>query len=372
MRKLLTALDVRILQALSELGPRNLSEIARVVGISRDLLQSRLRHMRSNPNIFLRMLTSVYHTKIGLRKAVVFMEAKPGMEQVLFDCLKVNGFWLYVCRSYGMNEGCTAAYAIPVEHCAEFEEFIHEMRRLGVAENAKIYWSTCFQGGRITSNWFDSQRENWVFHWDDWAKEVQMQATELPYTLMEPKSYPICADEIDVRMLMKLEADATRSTRELAKILGISHQLAYFHYKEHLIGRNLIEGYDIFVMRYGDSPSVMVYFVASFHDYETFAKFARSLLNKSFVLTMGKVLGENALIVEVFLPIGEFRSFIDTLSTLAKMKLVKSYKYAIQDLRVRSRQTFSSEFFKENSWIYDHKEHMEMLQQKVSKPLSLV
>jgi len=370
MRKLLTALDVRVVQALWEVGPRNLSKVARVVGVPRDTLDFRIERMRSNPQIFLRMHACVYHTKLGLRKAVVFMEAKPGMEQILFDCLLVNGFWLYVCRSYGMGEGCIAVYAIPVERCEEFEEFIHEIERLGVAKNAQIYWSTCFQAGRITSDWFDSQGEKWVFRWDDWIREVQTQTTDLPYTLIEPKSYPICTDEIDVQMLMKLEADATKSLKELAKILGISRERAQFHYKEHLTGRNLIEGYEIFVMRYGDSPFVMAYFIISFLDHETFAKFARSLLNKFFVLTMGKILGENALIVEVFLPANEFRKFIDTLSTMAKMKLVRSYQYAIQDLRIRSRQTFSGEFFKDKSWIYDHKNHMEMLQQKIKSESS--
>jgi DNA-binding Lrp family transcriptional regulator len=365
MRKLLTALDVKILQALCEVGPRNLTKVARMVGLSRTALEFRIKHMRSNPQFFLRMHTSVYHTNLGLRKAVVVTEAKPGKEQLLFDCLKVNGFWLYVCRSYGTGEGCTAIYAIPIEHCSEFEEFIREMRRLDVAENAQIYWSTCFQGGRITSDWFDNQREKWIFRWDDWIKEVQTQTTDLPYTLIESKDYRNYADELDVKMLEKLEEDATRSLKEIGESLGISRQLACHHYKRHLIEKNLIEGYEIFVMRYGSSPYVMVLFIIDFHKYETFAKFARSLLNKFFVITMGKILGENALLVEVFLPTEEFRKFIDTLSLMAKMKLVRSYKYAIQDLRIRCRQTISPPLFKGNSWIYDHKNHMEMLEQKV-------
>ena len=370
MRKLLTALDIKILQALWEAGPRNLSKIARIVGISRKKLDYRIKSMQSNPQFFLRTHASVYHTKIGLKKAVVFLEAEPGMEQLLFDCLLANGFWLYVCMSYGMGEGCTAVYAVPVEHCKELVEFLDEIKRLGVAKNVRIHWSTCFQGGRITSDWFDTCKENWVFRWDDWIREVQTQTTDLPYTLIEAKSYPILADETDIRMLVKLDADATRSISEVARILGISRQVAHFHFKNHLIKRNLIEGYEIFVMRYGNSASVMFYLIVSFHDYETFAKFTRSLLNKFFVLTMGKVLGENALITELFLPNGEFRKFIDTLSRMAEMKLVRSYKYAIQDLRIRRRQTFSGEFFKGNSWIYDHKNHMETLQQKVSKFLS--
>ncbi|MEM2105887.1 MAG: Lrp/AsnC family transcriptional regulator [Candidatus Bathyarchaeia archaeon] len=370
MKGLLTSVDIKILQALCEVGPRNLSKVARIVGIPRHRLDFRLKQMQSNSQFFLRIHTCVYHTKIGLRKAVVFMRAKPGMEQLLFDCLKVNGFWLYVCRSYGMGEGCTAVYAVPAERRREFEEFIYEIRRLGVAEDARIFWSTCFQSGRITADWFDGCKEKWVFPWDDWIKEVQTQTTDLPYTLMEPKSYAVCGDEIDVQMLMWLEADATRSIKEIAEKVGISPQLALFHFKNHLLKRNLIEGYEIFVMRYGDVPSVMVVFVVSFSDYEKLAKFARSLLGKFFVLVMGKILGENSLFLEVFLPMGEFRKFVDALSSLAGMGWIQSYVYAIQDLRVRQRQTFSGEFFKGGSWVYDHKGYIKALRQKVTSRTS--
>ena len=366
MPKQLKAVDVKILQTLREIGPRNLSNVARTAGISREQLEFRIKRMRSDPNFFLRIHTSVYHTNIGLRKAVVFFEAVPGKEQLLFDCLTVNGFWLYICRSYGTEEGCTAIYAVPVEYCNELEEFVHELRRLGVAKSVQVYWSTCFQGGRITSDWFDGEGDKWTFKWADWIEEVKTQKTKLPYTLVESKSYSNLADEIDIKMLEKLEEDATRSMVEVAKSLGISPQLARFHYVEHLVAKTLVEGYEVFVMRYGVSPSMMVFFVISFPDYERFAKFARSLLDKFFVITMGKNLGENALIVEVFLPIEEFRNFVDTLSTMARIGLVRSYKHIIQDLRIRCRQTISPPLYNGKNWVYDHKKHMELLQQKVT------
>jgi DNA-binding Lrp family transcriptional regulator len=181
---------------------------------------------------------------------------------------------------------------------------------------------------------------------------------------VDPESYAVHADQTDIRTLMYLEADATTSINEIAKNVGISRQLAQFHYKDHLARRNLIEGYDIFVMRYGDAPFVMAYFIVTFYDYEMFAKFTNSLLNKFFVLTMGKIMGHNALLFEVSLPTDEFRKFVDTLSKMAGMQLVRGYRYVIQDLRVRSRQTFSGEFFKDNTWVYDHKKYMNLLQQK--------
>lgn len=366
MRKELMPLDVEMLRALWELGPRNLSRVARTLGINRRTLVSRIECMKSDPHFFLRIHTSVYHTNIGLRKAVVFLEANPGMEQFLYDCLLINKFWLYVCRSYGMGEGCTAVYAVPVENCSELEEFLHSLTSLGVARTVDVFWSTCFQGGRITRDGFDDNLKKWVFSWDDWVVEVQKQGTDLPYTLVEAKSYFNYADEIDIRMLEKLEEDATRSLTEIARSLGISRQLARFHYKEHLVRKNLVEGYEVFVMRYGSAPSIMVYFTITFHSHETFAKFTRSLLNKFFVLTMGKNLREHRLIVEVFLPPEEFRKFVEVLSKMVRLRLVKEYKYAIQDLGIRCRQTISPPLFIGKSWVYDHKSQMTTLQQKIS------
>lgn len=370
MIEMLTDLDIRMLQTLGEVGPGNISKVSRIIGISRKTLVSRIKRMQADPRFFLRMHASIYHTNLGLKKCVVFAEAKPGMEQLLFDCMLINEYWLYVCRSYGMGEGCTGVYAIPIDHCREFEEFMREIKRLGAAENIQVYWSTCFQGGRITSRWFDVSQNRWVFPWDEWVREVQTQTTELPYTLIEPKGYHNYADEIDIKILEELEYDATVSLEQIAKNLGISRQLAHYHYREHLVKRNLIEGYEIFVMRYGDSPSIMAYFVISFPDYERFAKFTKSLLDKFFVITMGKMMGENGLIVEVFFPPEEFRKFVDTLSLMARMKLLCTYRYAIQDLRIRRRQTLWTQFFDGNSWVYNHKDYIEKLRRKVKSETS--
>lgn len=369
MRKLLMPLDTKILRALYDVGPRNLAKLARAIGVPRDTLEFRIKRMQSNPQIFLRMHTSIYHTNLGLKKAVVFVKAKPGFEHVLFECLKANGFWIYVCRSYGMGEGCTAIYTIPIDHLKEFEEFICETERLGIAEKPAIYWSTCFEGGRITSEWFDDGQQNWVFRWDDWIREVETQQTALPYTLIESPDYPILGDDLDVQMLMKLEKDATRDLSDIARELGISRQLAHFHFKQHLQAKGLIEGYEIFAMLYGDTPFVMALFVVSFHNHETLAKFARSLLNKFFFVAMGKIFGEEAVVTEAFLPTNEFRSFVDALSKLASMKLLKNYKYAIQDLRVRNRQTISGEYFMNGKWNYNHKSHIEEMHKRASQAL---
>jgi DNA-binding Lrp family transcriptional regulator len=366
MKKLLTNIDIKIVEALSLIGPRNMTKIAESLGISRKTLSFRIKRMASNSHIFLRCHANIYHTNLGLKKAVVFANAVPGKEQLLFECLKANGFWLYVGRSYGNREGCNAVYAIPVDHCHDFEEFIFELKRLNVARKIRIFWSTCFQGGRITGKWFDKVNEQWIFPWDEWIKEVQNAPLTLPYTLIEPKAFNNYADEIDIFILKELEKDATINLTKIADKLGITSQAAGSRFKEHIIGKGLLEGYQIFVLPF-DVPSDILVFVISFYNHELMARFANSLFDKPFVVMIGKIFGENALISEVFLPRVEFRKFIDALSLLSNMKIIRDYFYIIQDLRTTSRQTISYEFFKENEWIYDHKQHIVALEALVKK-----
>jgi DNA-binding Lrp family transcriptional regulator len=366
MKKLLTNLDVKILETLSAVGPRNLTKVAEALGIRRETLTFRMRRMASNPQVFLRFHAAVYHTNLGLKKAVVFADAVPGREQLLFECLKANGFWLYVGRSYGNTEGCDAVYAVPVEHSAELEEFIYELKRLNVAREVRIFWSTCFQGGRITGKWFDKENEKWVFLWDEWVKEIRDASTRLPYTLVEPDGFVNYADAIDVFVLKELEKDATISLREIAAKLDITPQCAGVHLKNHIVGKGLLEGYQTFVYPF-EAASDMFVLVVSFYDYEMMARFANTLLDKPFVIMVGKIFGRNALVTNICLPRAEFRKFIDALSFLAVVKIVKDYEYVNQDLRVRSKQTISYEFFKDNTWIYDHRSHLMALEKLVNK-----
>jgi DNA-binding Lrp family transcriptional regulator len=366
MKKLLTHLDVKILETLSNSGPRNLAKIAASLGIRPETLTFRMKRMALNPHIFLRCHANVYHTNLGLKKAVIFAEAIPGKEQLLFECLKANGFWLYVGRSYWGAEGCDAVYTVPTDHCNEFEEFVYELNRLNVAKDIQIHWSTCFQGGRITGKWFDKKEEEWIFPWNNWLQEIQQASTKLPYTLIEPERFINCADEIDVFILKELEKDATISLSQIAKKLGVSSQCAGLHFRNHILERGLLEGYQIFVLPF-NMPWDMFVFVISFNDKAMLAKFANSLLDKPFIIMVGKALNKNSLITNVLLPRVEFRKFVDALSSLARMKIVRDYRYVIQDLRVRSRQTISYEFFEEKKWKYDHKEHLKMLEALVDK-----
>ncbi len=354
-------LDVRILEGLAEYGPRNITKVAKELNVPRGTVISRIKRMSSS--FYLRPLTTIYHTNLGMKKAVVFAEATPGQEDVLFNCLKVNKFYIYLSRCFGMFEGCMGIYVIPVEHTAEFEDFLAEVERLGITQDIELFWSTCFHTVNRTRKWFDDDKETWVFPWEKWLDEVSSSESELPYTLKDPESFPLKADETDLFIVKELEKDATVNLASIARKFGTTLQNIRYHYEKHVVRHGLIETFQIAILPLDRATSDILFFVFKFSDSEKMGKFARSLLDKPFVAILGKILNENALVSQVYLPRYEFRNFIDALSKLARENFLESYKYVFQDLRAGkwSRETVPFELFKNGGWIYEHSQHVKAL-----------
>ena len=359
MKPSLDLLDVKILTCLDRCGPRNISAIARKLGIPRETARKRVERLVSK--FFVKFPLSVYHTYLGLKKAFVLADAVPGYEDALFDGMKTNDYWLYVGRYYGRSEGCYAIYALPVNHLGEFGEFVHELEKTQLAQNVQVLWSTCLQTVNATENWFDPDSGGWTLKWDEWIEEIPDEGTELPPTLVEPKEYPIKADDIDVVMLAKLEVDYTRQLKDIAEIVDLTPEAVQYRYHNHILKRGLIEKSQVFFPRFDTAISDFYVFIFRFDSGGKTARFASSLLDKPFVYGLGKLNGENALIAHICLPRQEFRRFIEVLSKLARGGLLDTYEYLIEDYRRRQSQTISYEYFKDGVWIYNHQEHIEDL-----------
>jgi len=365
--KRLDSLDVKILEGLAIYGPRNLTEVARKVGTSTETVRCRLNRMSSL--FWLGMSANLYHANLGLKKAVVFAEATPGYEEILIHCLEIKGFCIYLTRCYGMFEGYLGIYVIPKDHETEFEEFIQHVEKLGLVKNMQVFWSTCFHTVNRTGKWFDYESGTWIFPWDKWIEEIQAEGTELPDTLVDPEDFPVKADEIDIFILKELGEDATISLSNIAKKLGTTLQSVRYHYEKHCIGRGLIETFMIFIMPFDRAVSDLYFFRFKFDSRETMAKFALSLLDKPFVYIVGKVLRENAIIAQFYLPKPEFRRFVDSLVKLIRGGFLQSYAYVVQDVRPGTwvSEDLKYELFKDGSWIYDHKEHIKNLHDLVER-----
>jgi len=357
--------DVRILEGLSQHGPRNLAFIAKRLDMPTNTVRYRVKRMLDKSILFLHLNT--YHTHMGLKKAVVFIEATPGFEDVLLDCLRVNDFWAFLCRVYGPYEGCGGIWTIPKENDRDFESFLQRLVYSGVAKSFEVNWTTCHEGVPVRNRWFNPDEKIWTFNWNEWTKEVETIEGELPWTLIEPDDWPIMVDYEDILIIKELEIDGRISLSDISKKLGISEEKLKYHFREHVSKRGLIEGYHIDIARFPIYFSDYLFFRFEFDSYEKLVKFTISLHDKPFPINLGKVLGENTLISQMYLPKHEFRRFIDVMSKLIKMGLLKRYRYFIQDLNSTQRQTIPYEHFEDGKWHYDNDEHLKDLRKILQK-----
>jgi len=359
MRKKLDSTDIEILEALGVYGPRNIKSLAEKIGMPVQTVRDRVKRFKSHFSLYLQ--ANIYHTNIGLKKAFVFAKANSGYEDLLLECLKGEGYWLYLSACYAPPQSYYGIYGVPIDHTAEFEQFVREIEKLKVAESIKVFWSTSIQTINLTDKCFDHESGKWVFDWNKWIQEIENQGTQLPYTLIESDFYPQKADKIDILILTQLEIDATIKLREIAKMLNVSPQQVQYHFSGHVMEKGLIEGYAV-LLPYFDETSDIFCFRFNFDNNKDMAKFALSLQDKPFARGIGKIFGENALFVQIYLPRKEFGCFMNSLSTSIKKGLLRSYEYVIQDpSRPPQQQTISYEFFENNMWIYNHKKHMENL-----------
>ncbi len=361
--------DVKILEGLSLLGPRNLALLASHLDVPKMTVRYRVKRMLEESLLFLHL--NPYHTNMGLKKAVVFIEAVQGYEKTLLDCLRINDFWVFLCRIFGPYEGCGGIWTIPKGNDKDFEHFLQSLLDSGVAESYEMNWTTCHEGVPVRSRWFNIEDKSWTFNWDEWVKEVEMIEGELPWSLHEPDDWPIKVDYDDLLIIKELEIDGRKSLSDISRKLGISLEKLKYHFREHISKRGLIEGYQVEISRFPILFSDHLFFKFKFDSHKKFVKFALSLMDKPFPTFLGKVLGEDTLISHIYLPKLEFRKFIGSLSNLINNGLLEGYSYVFQDTFQQWRVTIPYEYFKDSRWEYDvegHREGLRKILQKTNHP----
>ncbi len=95
-----------------------------------------------------------------------------------------------------------------------------------------------------------------------------------------------------------------------------------------------------------------------FDNLENMAKFAQSLLDKPFALSLGKIFGEPSLFAYIYLPLAEFRRFVDSLGELVRTGFLRRYDYAFQDMDMTQRYSIPYRNFKNKSWLYDQEKYL--------------
>ncbi len=363
--KMLDATNAKILEGLGKHGPRNILALAKSIGLPPTTVAFRVKKLMKEG--LLETRTNLDYSRLGLMKAVLIAESKPGQKKKLRQVIENLDFWTYLVRCYGKYDGYYAIFAFPSEYKKELEEYLDIAAQLKYLSRYIIYWTTNFTEVAPNFDWFDFKSKSWNFQWKHWIEEIQNASEKLAKELMDPESYAIRADETDVFILKELEKDGAAKFTELAEVANMTPQGVRYRYNKHIVGRDLLTDYEVATLPYPLPTSEMCSFIIDFEKEEKLAKFVNSLQRKPFIFSYARAIGRNSIVVHTYTPKTEFSKFIDSMNRLTEKKLTKSFLYVTLDGASSQRQTISYEFFRENQWAYPHEEKLEMLRKVTSK-----
>lgn len=353
MLRYLDALDetnAKILEGLGSHGPRNLSSLARVLGLPSTTVAFRLSKLIKMNGLQIR--ARLNFQKLGLKRAVIFAEAKPGKEKTLQNLVDTLQYWTYRIRCFGKFNGVYALFGFPAEFSHEFEDYLTEALKIGALDNYNLYWITDSLEVPPSFQWFDFRRRSWNFQWRQWTSEIEQASGIFPQRLHDPEAFPVLVDKIDLLLLKELEKDGTIEFKALAKMVNMTPEAVRYRFQDHIIKRGLVADYEISIFPYPYQSSDLSSFVIEFRNNEALAKFANSLSNKPFILNYAKVIGQNKLVIHFYVPKIEFSNLVNSLNSLIETRLVERFFHVLLDIPSYQRQTVSYELFEKNRWTY--------------------
>jgi len=346
--KMLDETNAKILGALSKHDPRNISLIAKSVGLPNSTVAFRIKQLIKKMD--LEVNARVDFNRLGLMRAIVFAETLPGQWNTLWEALENLGYLTYLTKCHGRFYGCYAIFAFPAEYKRKLEEYFEEAKRLKALSHSLLFWTTNLCEVHPNFDWYDFKKRIWVFQWQRWIEEITNASDYISENLADPKEYPIMADEKDLFLLRQLEKNGVKTFKELAKAAGMSPRSVAYRYYKHLVERNLIVDHIASFFPYPYQFSDVCTFIIEFADEQALAKFTNPLGNKPFILSYAKVLGENTLITNTYIPKAEFPKFINSLNLLAEMHLIKNFFHVTLTLIPHKRGGVPHEFFKDGTW----------------------
>jgi DNA-binding Lrp family transcriptional regulator len=357
--KTLNPTNAKILEGLSKYGPRNISSLAKSIGLPPTTVAFRIKKLIQKE--YLKIRAKLDYSKLGLIRSIIIAESNPGFEERSRKLVENLGYWTYITRCYGRFNGFYNILALPAENREELEAYLKEAVDIKALSRYALFWTSNFCEVAPNFDWFNFEKKEWQFSWQQWIDEILHASNTLPQGLTDRKMYSVNVDETDLLILKELEKDGTAEFTQLAKVVNTTPQSVRYRYYKHIVKRNLISDYEVSIFPYPIQVSDMCSFVIDFESEKTLAQFSNTLQGKPFVLSYARVLGQNSLIAHTYTQKLEFPKLIDSLSRLTQENIVSNFFYVTLDISSYKRQTVSYEFFKENAWVYNPKEILENL-----------
>jgi DNA-binding Lrp family transcriptional regulator len=346
--KQLDPTNIKILSTLAKIGPRNLLEVARLTGIPFTTVYHRIAQMESKANEVVHLIPNV--SKLGMVRVVLLVAAKPGLEDIVTQALRIPNYW----RALERCEGAFTHHSIqviPVQFLKQFREYISTMQAMNLIKSYRIVQTgdSC-QVFPDFSNYNTGSGE-WIFDWEAWLNAARSGSpTE---AIADTRAQSIDVEKIDLELTAYLEQNGRMSFADIARKINACPQVARYHYFK-LRESGIIDSFDFDVAPYPIEMSTFHEFMLEFADSESMNRFYSLAMKLFFIDHLAKALRKNTLLVRTRIINSQVENMFTFFSELVNAGQLTSYSGVRLNMNSRFQQTISFELFDDVSgWQWD-------------------
>jgi len=252
--------EARVIRAIIEIGPRNISEIARRTGLPVETVRYKVKHQLPRMGFSIRAI--VNSSKLGLARYWVnlrFSKEYEKLAEQLLDVLSGKGYLTYYSRvlPYG---NYYVMLMLPPEMEREYKLFLDLLVDSGVLTTYKMFKLKFFRHFSMRPEYFDFRERKWEFDWKSVETEVSEGDPNRIMKIVEEDSERVPFDKIDLLIIKSLQQDATRKISEIAEDLGIHPKTVRYHMLQHVMKRGMVDKYGVFWASGDDREVIWTFF----------------------------------------------------------------------------------------------------------------
>ena len=360
----LDSLNIQLIKEIYNIGPRNLSMIARKLNVPKRTVHARFIKLRNEGLLSIHVLPKFH--KLGMMNISVFLEVRPGFRTIISEILKSHDFLYRMYFTFGHKTDIFAHFTIPVERIKNFERYLNELRKGYAVSSLKMSFTGEYIAFLPNFDFFDEKNKIWKFDVKSYISDIQSgKFDRLHFT--EPDSYKVSVDEIDVTILHWLQKNALTRFATIAKVKNVSRSLIKYHYDTHVEDK-LICGYIVYTPRFIPHTSGLYLFEFEFEDLPGLEKFAFAIANTPFICLATKEIRRNKIYVELEIPIDDIETTIPSLvENLAKeCGLTRQAVFMLRKSTYYWKPIPVSLFDEEKGWDYREEQYLEILHKKLA------
>jgi DNA-binding Lrp family transcriptional regulator len=235
-QKVILAPEARMILAIRDIGPRNMSKISSITGIPVETVRYKLKRQLVKMGFYIRAQPS--YGKLGLSPywaTIKFVKSDVQLPAKIFKILGERGYLVHCSRELPTGQ-YSANFAIPSGTISECTSNLDYLVRSKVLADYQLEEVTYAQYHSVNPEYFNFRSKRWEVDWN------KVRAEEPPQFKMRGTQIT-SFDKYDLILLKELENDALQHTTNIARKIKAATPVLGYHYRTHLQKYGLVETY---------------------------------------------------------------------------------------------------------------------------------